>query len=444
MPDDMQGYFADLAAATQRSLRGDESFDAVLHAERSDFVRLSRGAVRQAGTVSQQSLGIDLAGGRRHAAGSIAVSGDLEEDGARIGELVAALREQRAELPEDPFLVVPDEVCSSERVVAGSLPPRAEVVERLREAGEARDLVGLYAAGPVHVGFASSRGQRNWFSSASFNLDWSLYLEADRAVKSAYAGLAWRDDELARRVAAAERRLALLGRPARTLRPGRYPVYLAPDAVAELLGLLCWGGFGLRALRTKSSPLIRMVDEDATLHAGLSLIENTADGLAPDFQEQGFRRPPRVDLVTAGAHAGCLVSPRSAAEFGGTPNGAAADESPKSLDMAPGIVPEAEALRRLGSGIYVSNLHYLNYSDRTGCRATGMTRFACFWVENGEPVAPLAVMRFDDTVYRMLGSSLVGLTAERETIHDPRTYGGRSLTTMRVPGALIADVAFTL
>ena len=30
------------------------------------------------------------------------------------------------------------------------------------------------------------------------------------------------------------------------------------------------------------------------------------------------------------------------------------------------------------------NLHYLNWSDNIGGRITGMTRYACFWVENGE------------------------------------------------------------
>src|SRR5690606_32168576 len=159
---------------------------------------------------------------------------------------------------------------------------------------------------------------------------------------------------------------------------------------------------------------------------------------------QGFRRPARVPLVERGGHAGCLVSPRSAAEFGEATNGASADESPLSLVLAPGDLPAHDALHRLGSGIWVSNLHYLNFSDRMHCRATGMTRFACFWVEHGEIVAPIGVLRFDDTIYRMLGTNLVGLTAERDTILDPLTYGGRSLASMRVPGALVADVAFTL
>ncbi len=39
-----------------------------------------------------------------------------------------------------------------------------------------------------------------------------------------------------------------------------------------------------------------------------------------------------------------------------------------------------------------------------------MTRFATFWVEGGRIVAPVNVMRWDDTLYRMLGENLEALT----------------------------------
>ncbi len=101
-------------------------------------------------------------------------------------------------------------------------------------------------------------------------------------------------------------------------------------------------------------------------------------------------------------------------------------------------------LRQLGRGIYIGNVWYLNYSDRVACRTTGMTRFATFWVEDGALQAPIDVMRFDETIYRMLGENLVGLTAEREWILDPSTYSQRSTATTHVPGALIEDFTLTL
>jgi predicted Zn-dependent protease len=75
---------------------------------------------------------------------------------------------------------------------------------------------------------------------------------------------------------------------------------------------------------------------------------------------------------------------------------------------------------------------------------TGMTRFATFWVEKGEIVAPLNVMRFDETLYRILGEQLIGLTQERDFIMDNDTYYQRSTSSARLPGALVEDFTFTL
>ena len=112
--------------------------------------------------------------------------------------------------------------------------------------------------------------------------------------------------------------------------------------------------------------------------------------------------------------------------------------------MSGGDLKEDSILKELGTGLYISNLWYLNYSDAMACRMTGMTRFASLWVQNGEITAPLNVMRFDESIYRALGSKLVGLTENREFIFDPETYFGRSCSSAKLPGALIDDFCFTL
>src|SRR5690606_5581939 len=120
-------------------------------------------------------------------------------------------------------------------------------------------------------------------------------------VTTSYAGLEWSRDELDERAARTAAELAALARPARKIPPGRYRVYLAPAALEELFDLLAWGGFGARAHRSKTTPLLRMVEEGARLAPALSATENLAEGLAPDFQEQGFVRPPAVALIERGA-----------------------------------------------------------------------------------------------------------------------------------------------
>ncbi len=439
----MEHYFEGIAAVIRQSLAAGERFTANFDAEDTDFVRMNRGKVRQPGTVSQRYLSVRLVKGSRHAEHTLSLSGHEATDAQAVRDAVAGLRSALPELADDPLLLLPTEVSSSRSERDASLPPSEDVIDEILRAADGADLVGIYAAGPVWRGFANSEGQRNWHSTTAFNLQWSLYHRADKAVKSGYAGFAWDGAAFARKMADARERLALIGRPSRKLEPGSYRAYLAPSAVEEIAATLCWGGFSARALKTKQSSLDRM-QEGVALDARVSLVEDTADGVAPAFQADGFARPSRVPLIDGGRLVGSLVSPRTAREFGMAENGANGAEMPESLAMAGGTLASADALAALGTGLAIGNLHYLNYSDRPACRITGMTRFATFWVEDGKVVAPIDVLRFDDTVYRMLGENLEALTRETEFMLDAGTYRSRQLASVRVPGALVKEMAFTL
>jgi len=436
-------YFGQLAAVLDAALAPGERYTASYAGETTDFVRMNRGKVRQPGHVAQQHLSIQLVRGARHASHALALTGDAKTDAGAMRDAVAGLRSVMPELADDPHLMLPTSVASSRSARGAPLPPTPELVDAILDASAGEDLVGILAAGPVQRGVANSEGQRNWHEATTFNLQWSLYYRADKAVKSAYAGFQWDPAVLAGRMAQARERLALISRPAKSLVPGRYRAYLAPSAMEEIAGLLAWGGFSGRALATQQSALARM-QSDARLDPRVTLAEDTAGGVAPAFQGEGFARPARVELVQEGALVGSLVSPRTAREFNLTANGANGHEMPESLAMGGGDLAARDALAALDTGLAIGNLWYLNYSDRPNCRMTGMTRFATFWVENGKVVAPVDVLRFDDTLYRMLGENLEALTTETELLLDPNTYGARMLTSATLPGALVRELAFTL
>ena len=439
----MERYFDSLAAIVQQSLRAGERFTATFDAEDTDFVRMNRGKVRQPGTVSQRYLSVRLIEASRHAEHTLSLSGDLAADGTAVRDAVSGLRAALGDLADDPLLLLPSEVHSSRSVRDDVLPPSEAVIDEVLDAAKGADLVGIYAAGPVYRGFANSEGQRNWHATTAFNLQWSLYHRTDKAVKSGYAGFAWDAQAFEHKMAQARERLALIGRPSRSLEPGKYRAYLTPSAMEEIAATLCWGGFSARALATKQSSLDKM-QEGAALDPRVSLVEDTQGGVAPAFQADGFARPSRVPLIEYGRLVGSLVSPRTAREFGLVENGANGAEMPESLAMAGGTLAADDALAALDTGLAVGNLHYLNYSDRPACRITGMTRFATFWVESGKVVAPVDVLRFDDTVYRLFGANLEALTAETEFILDAGTYQSRQLASVRLPGALVKEMAFTL
>jgi len=438
----MKAQFFGLVARLEQDLASGETLLCNLSAERSDFVRFNKALVRQAGSVEQRYLTLRLLSNRRQASATLALAGS-DDDLADARETLASLRTTLGELPEDPWLLINEQPQSSEAERRGRLAPAAQVVEEAIGAARGRDLVGFYAGGTIYRGFANSLGQRDWHQVDSFNFDWSFYRQSDQAVKTSYAGFDWDATALAGKMAQAGERLELLALPRRTLEPGEYRAYLAPAAMNDIVGLLGWGGFSARAQETKQSPLLRM-QEGATLSARITLTENIADGIAPAFQAEGFVKPPRVVLIAGGRLSDPLVSPRSAREYRLETNGANSGEAPESLDLAAGALPERDVIAALESGLYISNLWYLNFSDRPAGRITGMTRFATFWVERGRIVAPVTPMRFDESIYRLLGDALVDLTRERELLPDASTYGERQSSSSRLPGALVSALRFTL
>ena len=440
----MQTYYNTLASFLASKLTGEEVFLSTFSGEDSDFIRFNQNAVRQAGRVEQRDFSLDLIRDKKHASGYTTLSGDRFEDERRLVALLKDLREKLPHLPDDPHLLYNTDLNSTEQHGENRLIPVEDMVDRIISAGQDRDLVGLLASGGIYNGFANSLGQRNWFTSYSFNFDWSLYHKADKAVKSGYAGFVWDNDAFAVKMDNASNQLAVLVHEPKTIPPGEYRVYLAPVALEDFAGMLARGGFSLKAQKTKQTPLIKMFEAGIRLSPQITIRENTKDGVSPNFQGQGFLKPDSVTLIQDGQLADALVSPRSAKEFDIPANGASAWEMPESLDISAGDIPQDEAARRLEEGVFINNLWYLNYSDRPGCRITGMTRFACFWVEKGKISAPLNVMRFDETAYRALGENLIGLTAEREMLLDPDTYHCRATSLSRVPGALIDRFNFNL
>jgi predicted Zn-dependent protease len=430
--------FFELAERLGLELRSDEILLCNFHAERSDFVRFNHGKVRQAGSVEQRYLTLRLVHARRQA--SATVSGE-DFDSLRI--ILARLREALEGLPEDPWLLINEKPQSSSSERRGALLPAQAVVEAVTGKAQGHDLVGFYAGGTVYRGFANSLGQRNWHEVESFNFDWSVYRQADQAVKTSYAGFEWRREDFEKAMNAAAEKARRLEEPRKDIEAGEYRAYLAPRALEELAGLLSWGGFSARARATKQSPLLRMQEGD-TLSPKVTLIEKTREGIGPRFQADGFVKPAEVALIAEGRLKDALVSPRSAKEYGLQTNAANGTETPEALDVAAGTLQAGEVLKALDTGLYISNLWYLNFSDRPAGRITGMTRFATFWVEGGRIAAPLAPMRFDDSIYRMLGENLVDLTASRELLLDGSTYSERATSSARLPGALLRALRFTL
>jgi predicted Zn-dependent protease len=450
--DTTHALFGRLAETAFTALRPGEELNLNLGAEDQVYIRFNDSRVRQATAVAQRRLALTFQAGGRRIIYSFDLAGQHERDAATLLSLLARARAEAAVLPEDPFLVPMRNNGVSASHHAGEIPDAAELIECIAASTGGTDFTGFLALGPQIRATRNSAGQNHWFATESFFLDYSLFTVnasgENKAVKGLYADRRWDQARFEISLAGSRERLALLRRDTRPLPPGGYRVFFAPAAVDEIVSMFSWGAVSYGAWKRGDSALHKLVEGEAEFSGLFNLTENFALGLSPSFNSLGEIAPERTPIIEKGRLRNLLVSSRSAREYGVTANGAEpegwAGESLRSPDVGAGSLPEAEALKALDTGLYVGNLHYLNWSDPQNARITGMTRYACFLVQDGEIVAPIRDLRFDESLYRIFGSELEALTRETEVRASTDTYDRRALGGSRVPGLLVRDFRFTL
>jgi predicted Zn-dependent protease len=442
--DQLEKTFDAIAQDLLSELKASEHLKLGLTAEQSQFTRFNNAKVRQTGCIEDGQLSLTLMGNQRTTSQALPFTGDRDKDLQMAKGAIADLRQEIAQLPEDPYLVLPTGNSTSHDVHGGKLLPPEQVFTAILPAVEGLDFTGIYASGGLVRAYADSAGQKHWFATETFALDYSLFTQNGQAVKGTFAGNRWDEAAYSQKIAESKLQLERLAQPPKSIPRGQYRTYLAPAAVAELLGMFSWGGISEAALQQGGSALGLLQRGEKTLSPFFSLKENFSAGLVPRFNNWGEIAPMELPLIEAGQLRNTLVNSRTAKEYGKVANGANGGESLRSPEIAPGKLATAEILSSLDRGLYLSNLHYLNWSDRPNGRITGMTRYACFWVEKGEIVAPIENLRFDESLYRCFGENLMALTAAQELIPEVGTYDHRSLGGMKVPGALIEEFTYTL
>jgi predicted Zn-dependent protease len=250
----------------------------------------------------------------------------------------------------------------------------------------------------------------------------------DGVARLAAARLADLDGALLGRRAAAKARAG--GRPIE-LPPGRYPVVLEPEAVADLLNNLSMFGFNGRSYTQHQSfaelgveqfdPAVTIVDEP--------LGRPGHPSPALPFDTEGTPRNTLV-LVREGITKAVTHDRRSAAEAGTVSTGHASPGSttwgpvPSHLRLeasevpfAPVVGPQdaagptAESARplvaHLERGLVITDFWYTRVLDQKSLVITGLTRNGVWLVEDGEVTAAVGNMRFTQSYPQALGPGAV-------------------------------------
>ncbi len=441
---DFKKYFEEISDFVLSELIDDEQISISFSGEESYFMRFSQAKVRQSGTVEQAYISFRFWKKGRTYKFVYGVQFNLESDKAKLAELLESARNSAMLLPEDKYQSIPTAKDCSETIYKGELLEEEKIPAVVLTPVQDLDFTGLYVQGTIYEGVVNSAGAKHWFQTESFVLDYSIWLENGRGVKSLYSGTKWSDAEYATKIENARSGLKVLHIPQKKLEPGKYKAFITADALVEITAFFSWNGFSERAMQQGTSSYLALKEGREKCSPKFSLIQDFSLGLEPLFNENGELAPEKLAIVENGQLKNTLVSLRSETQYGVKSNGASESEGMRSIVIAPGSLPEADAIKELGTGIYISNFNYLNWSDPATARITGMTRFACLWVENGEIVAPISDMRWDESIYNIFGENLIALTKESHVFASTSSYARRDPGGCRLPGVLVRDFSCVL
>lgn len=424
-----------------------ESFCLSIHAEISDYIRFNHARIRQAGRVSQAEASLSYQTPSKSVSLALSLTDDINVNTQRLNDALLKARNLANTLHDDPYCVPFEKGESSQAIFEADLPPVEETVSFISDIAKNLDLVGLLTQGRVLRYVRHTENTKHLFETQSLVFDYSIYSERGKdgsiqSVKQVVYATKDAHTVIADSLAKARQQLLDLAKPIKTLTPGNYRVYLEPAAVGDIV--FSWNGVSAASYKKGASALMQWIDGKVTLSPKVSIADDFNLGLSPRFNSRGELAPSCLAIADKGHFANLLVSSRTAKEYGLTSTFATGSEGLRSINMAPGTLEKQSILTALGTGIYISNVHYLNWSDPNSARITGMTRFACFWVENGVIQGPIQDMRFDDSIYSIFGEQLEAITAFTEVLPETSTYEERSIGGSCVPGVLVKEMAFTL
>jgi predicted Zn-dependent protease len=441
----MREYFENITRELFKNIKSNELLIINFDAEESKFVRLNKGKIRQAGSVKQISMTLSLSTkDKRNLKSYVRLNGSFERDISTLIKTLNYLRRELPDLPKDPYMMFSTSVHSTEISSEKQSTSDEVILEHILNSATKLDLVGIFSSGSIYTGLANSLGQKNWHDDYSFSFDYSIYNKNNSAIKLNYSSKKWNKNDYDFILNKGIEKLAILSNPEKKISTGEYRVYLEPSALNEIIDMMAWGGFSYKSNKIGTSPLHLLNKKERKLNELISIDENIKDGLSANFNSDGFIKPEEISMINKGEFRESLTSPRSSLEYSVVHNAASPSEYPCSIDMRAGSISDDKILETIDNGIYISNLWYLNFSDRNNGRMTGLTRFGCFLVENGKLTAPINTMRFDDSVYSILGDNLIGLTSSRELLIDSGTYEERSTSSARLPGAIVNNFKMTL
>ncbi|MEE8341094.1 MAG: TldD/PmbA family protein, partial [Candidatus Neomarinimicrobiota bacterium] len=143
----MEQIFNKISDQIYSELKNGEYLTLSLQGENSQFIRINNAKIRQTGLINNTDIAFDLINDKRNCQGQITLSGDYETDYQRAVEEMNRLRAEIVQLPDDPFIVLPENTGSTRENKKANGLAAEKAVDALIPVMAGVDLVGIWSSG---------------------------------------------------------------------------------------------------------------------------------------------------------------------------------------------------------------------------------------------------------------------------------------------------------
>lgn len=403
-------------------------------------IRYARNSVSTSGGVSQSSLVVSSAFGKKSGVATI-----NEFDDASLQKVVKRAEELAQLAPENPEYMPllgqqkygPDTKTFIQATANVTPKQRTDAVApSLKVARDGK----LNAAGFLEnsTGYAAMMNSKGLFAYNTFtNVAFNVTMRTEDAKGSGYATKGYNDfTKLNTRLdteTAAKK--ATGSAAAKAIEPGKYTVILEPTAVAVMLENMFFD-FDARQADEGRSFLSK---PGGKTKLGEKIVDERVNIYSDPWNEElptstwtGDGRPQeKVNWIEKG-----VVKNMYSSRYWAQKTGKKAIPQPDGVVMQGGTKSLEELIKGTEKGILVTRLWYIRPVDPQTLLLTGLTRDGTFYIENGEIKFPVKNFRFNESPVIMLNNL-------EEMGKTERTVSGESNVNYLLPPLKIRDFTFT-
>src|SRR6185369_5337396 len=405
----------------------------------SGNIRYARNSVSTSGRISQNSLVVSSAYGKKSGVATI-----NEFDDASLEKVVRRSEELAQLAPENPeYVSILGPQTYADAI--NFIPATAAITPKLRADAVAQSLQITKENKAVGAGFwedtngfSAMMNSKGLFAyNASTNVNFSITVRTEDGKGSGWATRGYNDVTKmdTAKVTKISTDKAVKSATAKAIEPGKYTVILEPAAVAVLLERI-FGGLDARQADEGRSFLSmpggktrlgeKLVDERVNIYS---------DPLNPELPTStwtGDGRPQeKISWIEKG-----IVKNLSYSRYWAEKKGVKAIPGPDSAIMEGGTKTLEELIAGTKKGILVTRLYYIRDVDPQSLLLTGLTRDGTFYIENGKILYPVKNFRFNESPVIMLNNlEEIGITE--------RTVSEESNNNYLLPPLKVRDFTFT-